>query len=149
MTEPITTVEAAVAELGALPVPCGPQPLDDARLAEIRNLLRYETSISFHSARAKESMLLLLHEVEQWRATYGADALPAALKKLREADEQLALPSTTEFAVRLPSGDVLRAGDPTSRHDQEARLARYVGDFPAARLVQRTVHYGDWTEADQ
>jgi hypothetical protein len=58
-------------------------------------------------------------------------------------------PQITEFAVRLPSGNVVRTGDPTSRRDQEARLARYIGEFPAARLVQRTVHYGDWTEADR
>ncbi|GAB2718499.1 hypothetical protein [Streptomyces bullii] len=82
---------AAVATPSALPVPVGdqPQPLDDARLAEIRSLLRYETSISFHSARAKESMLLLLSEVEQWRATYGADALPGALKQLRDAETEV------------------------------------------------------------
>jgi hypothetical protein len=80
MTEPITTVEAAVAERGALPVPGGP---------------------------------------------------------------------VVEFAVRLPSGNVVRTGNPTSRREQEARLARYIGEFPQARLVQRTVRYGDWTEADQ
>ncbi|MPY47067.1 hypothetical protein [Streptomyces acidicola] len=82
---------AAVAALGALPMPAGPEPkrLDDARLKEIKSLLRYETSISFHSARAKESMLLLLAEVEQWRAIYGAEALPGALNRLRHADAEI------------------------------------------------------------
>lgn len=42
--------------------------LSDERLAEIKSLLRYETSISFHSARAKESMLLLVVAVERLRA---------------------------------------------------------------------------------
>ncbi|MFE9337703.1 hypothetical protein [Streptomyces sp. NPDC007063] len=40
-------------------------PLTPERLAEARALLRYESSISFHSARAKESMLLLLAEAEE------------------------------------------------------------------------------------
>ncbi|MFB6977755.1 hypothetical protein [Streptomyces scopuliridis] len=39
--------------------------LTPERLAEIKSLLRYETSISFHSGRAKESMLLLVAEVER------------------------------------------------------------------------------------
>ena len=41
--------------------------LDDARLEEIRGLLRYESSISFTSYRAAESMLLLLATVERYR----------------------------------------------------------------------------------
>lgn len=35
-----------------------------ARLAEIRDLLKYESSIAFYSSRAKESMLLLVAEAE-------------------------------------------------------------------------------------
>ena len=42
--------------------------LTPERLAEIKNLLRYESSISFQSARAKESMLLLVAEVETLQA---------------------------------------------------------------------------------
>ncbi|MEU6365701.1 hypothetical protein ABZ876_08090 [Streptomyces sp. NPDC046931] len=53
------------------------KPLTDERLAEIRSLLRYESSISFHSARAKESMLLLLAEVHRLRAEL-AHAVPHA-----------------------------------------------------------------------
>lgn len=41
--------------------------LTPERFREIRDLLRYETSISFHSARAKKSMLLLVAGVEQIR----------------------------------------------------------------------------------
>ncbi len=55
-----------VAQQSALPMPAGPALTDD-RLAEIKSLLRYESSISFHSARAKESMLLLVAEVERLR----------------------------------------------------------------------------------
>lgn len=44
------------------------EPLSPERISEIKSLLRYETSISFHSARAKESMLLLVAEVERLRA---------------------------------------------------------------------------------
>lgn len=39
--------------------------LTPERLSEIKDLLRYESSISFHSHRAKESMLLLVAEVER------------------------------------------------------------------------------------
>jgi len=60
-----------------------PQPLDDTRLAEIRSLLRYETSISFHSARAKESMLLLLAEAEE------AARLRARVAELEKAAEEI------------------------------------------------------------
>jgi hypothetical protein len=44
-----------------------PVPLSPERLAEAKNLLRYESSISFHSARAKESMLLVVAEVDRLR----------------------------------------------------------------------------------
>lgn len=64
-------------------------PMPPERLAEIKSLLRYETSISFHSARAKESMLLLVAEVEQWRATYGPDALPGALSRAQRAEAEV------------------------------------------------------------
>lgn len=40
-------------------------PMSPERLAEARALLRYESSIAFYSARAKESMLLLLAEAEE------------------------------------------------------------------------------------
>ncbi|MFJ2630928.1 hypothetical protein ACIO6U_03050 [Streptomyces sp. NPDC087422] len=40
-------------------------PLSPERLAEIRDLLKYESSIAFYSHRAKESMLLLLAEAEE------------------------------------------------------------------------------------
>ncbi|WP_435215824.1 hypothetical protein [Streptomyces sp. bgisy034] len=56
----------AVAEQGALPMPAGPEPqLTPKRLAEIRDLVRYESSIAFSSNRAKESILLLVAEAEE------------------------------------------------------------------------------------
>ncbi|MFF2940857.1 hypothetical protein ACFVSQ_13540 [Streptomyces niveus] len=63
---------------GTHPVPCwfphSPDctnptvTLTPERLSEITNLLRYESSIAFYSARAKESMLLLLAEAKERRA---------------------------------------------------------------------------------
>lgn len=41
--------------------------VDDDRLAEIRRLLTYESSISFHSNRAHESMWAMVAEVERLR----------------------------------------------------------------------------------
>lgn len=65
MNDPITNVEDAVREMGALPVPVGSEPeLTPERLAEIRDLIKYESSISFYSHRAKESILLLVAEAE-------------------------------------------------------------------------------------
>jgi hypothetical protein len=82
-------VDAAEAAQGALPMPVGPEALDDTRLAEIRSLLRYETSISFHSARAKQSMLLLLAEVERLNSEL-AGARTAALNEAADWFEQRA-----------------------------------------------------------
>jgi hypothetical protein len=66
MSEPIRDTETAVRELGALPVPIGAEPqLTPERLAEIRDLVRYESSIKFYSHRAKESVLLLIEEAER------------------------------------------------------------------------------------
>lgn len=73
--EAAKTAEAVAAE-GALPMPAGSVRLTVERLAEIKSLLRYETSISFHSARAKESMLLLVAEVERLRAELEAASEP-------------------------------------------------------------------------
>ncbi|NEB92385.1 hypothetical protein [Streptomyces bauhiniae] len=39
-------------------------PMTPERLAEVRDLLRYESSIAFYSHRAKESVLLLVAEAE-------------------------------------------------------------------------------------
>lgn len=58
--------------------------LTSERLTEIKSLLRYETSISFHSARAKESMLLLVAEVERQAAE-----LAAVREERDEAKERL------------------------------------------------------------
>lgn len=76
----------AVAGNGALPMPAKTEPgLSAERLTEIKNLLRYETSISFHSARAKESMLLLVAEVERQAAEL------AAIRKERDESTPLTI----------------------------------------------------------
>lgn len=82
----------AVAAEGDLPTPVGPT-LTDERLAEIKSLLRYETSISFHSARAKESMLLLVAEVERQRARIAElerPAVEAERNAIRQSYRELA-----------------------------------------------------------
>jgi hypothetical protein len=82
----------AVAAKGALPMPVRPV-LSDERLSEIKSLLRYETSISFHSARAKESMLLLVAEVERQRARIAElerPAVEAERNAIRQSYRELA-----------------------------------------------------------
>ncbi|MGW2861856.1 hypothetical protein [Streptomyces sp. NPDC001205] len=59
-------------------------PLTAERISEIKSLLRYETSISFHSARAKESMLLLVAEVERLRAELARPAIEAERCRVRD-----------------------------------------------------------------
>lgn len=55
-----------VGSADALPVPVGAEPKVTAeRLAEIKDLIRYESSIAFYSHRAKESVLLLVAEAEE------------------------------------------------------------------------------------
>lgn len=68
-----------------------PESLSPARLAEIRSLLRYESSISFHSARAKESMLLLLAEVERLNAENAEQArvLASAGPEIKRLTERI------------------------------------------------------------
>ncbi|MGW7398089.1 hypothetical protein ACWGH7_16510 [Streptomyces cyaneofuscatus] len=59
-------------------------------------------------------------------------------------------PDSIEFGIRVtsngPDSEVLRyPGE--SRSAIEARLARHRTGNPDAHLVQRTVHYGAWTDA--
>lgn len=97
MSEPITNIEDAVRELGALPMPAGSAPqLTPERLAEIRDLIRYESSIAFYSHRAKESVLLLVTEAEE----------SARLRaRVAELEAQRA-----ELAVRLRAGQTWQPG---------------------------------------
>lgn len=81
------------------------QQLTAERLAEIKSLLRYETSISFHSARAKESMLLLVAEVESQAAE-----LDAVRAELDEALRQLSATGHGPDALDDLKQDVL-SGD--------------------------------------
>lgn len=41
-----------------------PELMDAERLAEVKDLLKYESSIAFYSHRAKESLLLLVASYE-------------------------------------------------------------------------------------
>ncbi|MCP3820130.1 hypothetical protein NLX86_19115 [Streptomyces sp. A3M-1-3] len=54
--------------------------------------------------------------------------------------------TAVEFGVQAPDGDVLV---PTpDRAAAEQRLARYRDMWPTAALMQRTVRYSAWTEAE-
>jgi hypothetical protein len=69
--------------------------LSPERLAEIRDLLKYESSIAFYSQRAKESMLLLVAEAEEaarLRAERHStnEALDDAVKAIGEKDQRIA-----------------------------------------------------------
>ena len=44
------------------------EPPSEERLKEAHDLIRYESSVSFHSTRAKETMLILLSEARAARA---------------------------------------------------------------------------------
>ncbi|MFH8804113.1 hypothetical protein ACH4F6_31745 [Streptomyces sp. NPDC017936] len=115
-----------------------------AELADVE--AEREKLVRWHDEDGKSLARTLAHVAELKENLRAVNAgWDVARARVAEADR----PSLTEFAVRLPSGNVLRVGDPTSRPDQESRLARYVDDFPAARLVQRSVVYGEWTEADR
>ncbi|WP_326739091.1 hypothetical protein [Streptomyces sp. NBC_01022] len=98
--------------------------LTPERIAEIKDLLRYESSIAFYSSRAKESMLLLVAGVEQLRADLAA----------RQARPEPA-ESMAESAVRCPDGSMYVM--PAGRHRDQAVSG-------GAVIVTRTV--SAWTE---
>ncbi|MEV8432038.1 hypothetical protein ACWHLZ_27870 [Streptomyces chartreusis] len=85
-----------------LPVPVGTEPqLTPERLAEIRDLLHYGSSIAFYSHRAKESILLLVAEAEeavQLRSRIAGLERQLAAKD-RPADEFPILYALTDKAV--------------------------------------------------
>jgi cell division protein ZapA (FtsZ GTPase activity inhibitor) len=208
MTEPITTVEAAVAELGALPMPAGnpTQALSDERLAEIRehvaetknwslgnlaarDLLAEVQRLNEQVERLKDDRVRLLDQQAKdddeyvqataqrdryrlaWTSAreraqaYGEGILrvvkdresyqgwlkqeQAATQQLKARIAELESATATEFGIRFSDSTTLRSGNPLDRSEQERRLADYLPECPQARLVQRTVRYGDWTEADR
>jgi hypothetical protein len=77
-----------------------------------------------------------------------------AAKLAQAVAEQGALPvpagpSAVEYGIRFSDGSILRSDTPRTRSNWERRFTHYQASSPQARLVQRTVHYSDWTEADQ
>ncbi|MFD0437055.1 hypothetical protein [Streptomyces chartreusis] len=126
MNEPITNVEDAVRELGALPMPAGSEPqLTPKRLSEIRDLIRYESSIAFYSHRAKESILLLVAEAEE------AARLRARVAELEATTHVAPSPSCTRCygadAVRFVANGgataPCRACGPSQVEQLQARMA--------------------------
>lgn len=110
---------ARVAESG-IPLSADCAPLTPARLSEIKSLLRYETSISFHSARAKESMLLLVTEVERLR---GGQTDPLIVRRIDMVVEPARFEGETETLVACIAED----GRPVALlldDETRARLAR-------------------------
>lgn len=138
MSEPITDVETAVRELGALPVPAGTErePLSAARLAEIRDLLKYESSIAFYSHRAKESMLLLVSEAEaaarlRRRVAELETGLPAMLKALLRALDRVAELEQLLAEYERPADE-----DPIAYAlTEQANAAGYPPALPWAKLM--------------
>lgn len=55
-----------------------PVVLDDARLAEIGDLIRYESSVSFHSHRARESIEAMNTALKAVRALHHVISVPAS-----------------------------------------------------------------------
>lgn len=101
---PITNTEDAVREMGALPVPVGSEPQMTAeRLAEIRDLIRYVSSIAFYSHRAKESVLLLVAE---------AEAAAKLRTRVAELEEQL-------LTLNTQRGDVAELIERERGHGEE------------------------------
>lgn len=92
-------------------------PLSPVRLAEARALLRYESSIAFYSARAKESMLLVLAEAEEAARLRAErdEAVQSAVDGMREA-------WTSE--VLLLQGDIRRLRDQQRAHPSRAAVLR-------------------------
>lgn len=62
-------------------------------------------------------------------------------------DEEAEVSSAVEYGIHYGQDDQLDTTDGFDRPLQEARLARWKDAHPRARLMQRTVTYGPWTEA--
>jgi hypothetical protein len=135
--EPLSPEEAAEAEaiwaerdrrIAARWPDLTPVPLSPERLAEAKNLLRYESSISFHSARAKESMLLVVAEVDR-------------LTALLEFEKEDAASLRTKVGDRNATIDRLS----TRIGELEAELAKYVGKEPT--LTEEMQYVGSCLDA--
>jgi hypothetical protein len=86
--------------------------LTPERIAEIKDLLKYESSIAFYSHRAKESMLLLVAGVECMRAELAAHRSRAEV--LAEASSWLDTVGEREAAYLLRTCDVPAKSEATS-----------------------------------
>lgn len=106
MSEPITNVEAAVAVLGALPVPQGPEPqlseaqsLRDSLREACDEIARLESELGSATARVAE----LEAERQQWRRTAHHLAGEAGLvPKAPRDDDPFGLHHTYRVGRDLP-----------------------------------------------
>lgn len=111
--------------------------LDPERLAEIKALVRNETSIAFYSNRAKESVLLLIAEVERLRAAESemADVIAGTGLNLHEEEQETARLRAELVALKRP--DIARR-QRKDRESYEALIAqaREDKDFEGAFDVE-------------
>jgi hypothetical protein len=97
-----------------------PVPLSPERLAEIKDLLKYESSIAFYSSRAKESMLLLVAEAEE-AARLRADRAQVVAEVQRFGIYGSATTATKALVERA-----------SELVDENARLKTRVGELEAS-----------------
>lgn len=138
MSEPITNVEAAVRELGALPVPTGAvDPVAAGRRLDLLALMDEHAA-----SKVSPVLAAVLDEVEQWRATYGRDALPGALARLDHADflERTTLPELRREIEHHKEG---KARWRARAEDAEARVA----ELEAQREADHKTWQHDLAEA--
>lgn len=126
MSEPITNVEDAVRELGALPVPIGdvPQPMSPERLAEIREHVAGIRNWSLGNLAARD----LLAEVDRLRDERHKtnESLSDAAEALRENAARIAeLEALTPAAIQTcrVCGAGYSYGEPCQTCEFKARMA--------------------------
>ncbi|MFD3999927.1 hypothetical protein [Streptomyces rubiginosohelvolus] len=89
---------------------------------------------------------------EALRKTVGdveADKLLTAVENESRVEAAASVPGVVEFgtAFRATEQAPVEVHSPTaSRDEAAARADRYRDMYPVVHLVQRTVHYGEWTE---
>ncbi|NUV65728.1 hypothetical protein G6W57_01180 [Streptomyces sp. CAI-121] len=89
---------------------------------------------------------------EALRKTVGdveADKLLTAVENEGRVEAAASVPGVVEFgtAFRATEQAPIEVHSPTaSRNEAAARADRYRDMYPVVHVVQRTAHYGEWTE---
>ncbi|MGY0065153.1 hypothetical protein ACWY4P_53530 (plasmid) [Streptomyces sp. LZ34] len=116
-------------------------PLTPKRESQLRALLTASEALSPNAGWA------LLDELDRGRAERD-ELKKRVLTQGDVTNEPLPLREAIEYGIRRPDGRVLD-GVTTDRAAQEARLGRYRELQPNARLLERTVRHGEWTESER